>query len=224
MRHHAGRLHLAVLLALPSFVAAHDVIFLLTYGARNAAMVLSRDGHGAQWIATVVSAAMTVTVLIGVGTWRLLTLAGEARAAGAARQGNAPLRLPRSLGALGRELLALWPVVLLGAIAMFVITENVERLVVGQPAPGLAVLASNAYVDAPLVLAAISGLVSLVAALYAWERDVLVRRIALARRRWQRRSAVVRPANHPPIPRRPLSGQHLARRAPPAFAPLTLQA
>lgn len=217
MRHQSGRLRLALLLALPSFVAAHDLIFLVSYGARNVGAALSRDGHGAQWMATVVSAAMTTTVLLGIGAWRLLGLAREAReTASSADRRRTPLRL----APLGRELVALWPLVFIGAAALFVVVENLERLVIGQAPPGLGVLVSAGLVDAPLILATVSGVVALVVALYAWRRDVLVQRIAMARQRWARHASVPLPPIHELPRRRSLSGTRLIGRAPPAFARL----
>lgn len=223
MRHLGGRLRLAVLLALPAFVAAHDLIFLATYGARNLGTALSRDGHGPQWMATVVTAAMTGTVLVGVGVWRLLTLAQEARTARRAVAAGRVGHPQRSLSVLARELLILWALVGIGAIAMFVTAENLERIIIGQPAPGLAVLASSQYVDAPLVLAVVAGLVAMVAALYTWERDVLIRRIALAGR-WTRRATAMALSRDPFPHRRSLSGVRLAGRAPPLSARVPIQA
>ena len=217
MRLHARRLRLAVLLALPAFVAAHDLIFLITYGARNVGTALSRGGHGAQWMATVVSAAMTATVFLGMGAWRLVALAREARDA---RRSGAEERAAHSgsFSTFAREVLVLWFPVFLGAIAMFVTAENIEHMIIGQPAPGMAVLASAAYLDAPLVLALVSGLVALIAALYAWERDILVREITSWRSRWAPRPKGVAPAADPFPHRRSLSGVRLAGRAPPDIA------
>jgi hypothetical protein len=217
MRLPQGPLRLAILLALPSFVAAHDVIFLVAYGARNVTLALARDGHGMQWMATVVSAAMTATFLLGVGAWRLFALSSEAREASrTAPNLHGPLRVQ----ALAREVLALWPLVFMAAVSLFIAVENLERSMIGQPAPGLAVLASAGYLVAPLILAAVSGLVSLVAALYAWRRDFLIRRIALSRHRWERPPRMVAPVGDPLPHRTSVAGLRLAGRAPPSLAPL----
>ena len=215
-----GRLRLAILLALPSFVAAHDVIFLITYGARNVTVALARDGHGVQWMATVVSAAMTATFLLGLGAWRLTALSREARQLRGSHGTGVGPHAPLRVKPLVHGVLAVWPLVFVAAVSLFVAVENLERAMIGQQPPGLAVLASAGYVAAPLILAAVSGLVSLVVGLYAWRRDTLIRRIALARLRWGRSPRMSPPVTDP-LPRRTsLTGLRLAGRAPPLLAPL----
>ena len=172
------------ILALVAFVLAHNLLFLLRYGSSYSAF-LERTGHGSAWASTVLIVAALATGLALASTARLVALsaiAGQLEA-GAIRVRSGQVRdyMVHVRGAL----LA----ILLLALTLFVGYENVERVAVGLPAPGLGVL--NLTDGATIaVFAIVPLLTALVEALYRWRRDVLTAQICAARVRWHRRARV----------------------------------
>ncbi|MFI5254400.1 MAG: hypothetical protein ACHQ15_02945 [Candidatus Limnocylindrales bacterium] len=202
-------------LALVAFVLAHDVIFLLTYGAA-AGTALAQSGHDARWTATVVVVAELGFALLVAGVARLSHLSGLA----GSFNDSGDTVAARPVGRLLEHVLRGWLVVFPFALVLFVGNENLERLNAGLPAPGLGVLGPLGYPGSLFVIAAVSLLVALVDALYRWRLEVLVARIEAARARWARaRQASPRPRFPWVEPRHGSIVGHLsAGRAPPAGA------
>ncbi len=204
------------MLALVAFVLAHDAIYLATYGSSYDA-VLARTGHGGRWEATVATALVLAALLVGASLARLLFLVR------ATRQLNDEA-IPRAgwnPRFFLREVRDALPLVFVGALTLFVVAENLERVSAGLAAPGLSVLGSQGYVGTIPILAAVSLVVSLVEALYRWRRDDLIARIAAAVRARRLRSVgpVARrfgPWSNPRL--RSIAGHHVAGRAPPVAA------
>lgn len=165
-------------MTLVALVIAHNLVFLLAYGpAYDEA--LAHSGHDGAWgnaVAVVLTAAFG---LVGLGTWRLYRLGIVARAR-APREGGRGLRE----SGFARRVVALWLCLAGATTLLFVVQENLERQHVGATPPGLAVLWSAEYPNAPLVIAAVALAVATVVALFRWRRDVLVARIAAARSLW----------------------------------------
>jgi len=175
------------ILALVAFVLAHNLLFLLRYGSSYSAF-LERTGHGSAWASTVLIVAALATGLALASTARLVALSAIAGPleAGAIRVRSGQVRdyMVHVRGAL----LA----ILLLALTLFVGYENVERVAVGLPAPGLGVL--NLTDGATIaVFAIVPLLTALVEALYRWRRDVLTAQICAARVRWHRRARAIEP-------------------------------
>jgi hypothetical protein len=204
-----------VVLVLVALVVAHDVVFLLTYGA-GYDEALARSGHDGSWAMAVVVVLAAGVGFFGLASWRLYRLGVVARViVPAAGRGSL-----RTTG-VGWRLVGLWLRLYAATTLLFVIQENLEHQRIGQALPGLSVLGSGEYSDAALVIAVVTIAVAVVGTLFRWRRDVLVARILSALQRRQRRLERVLP--RPALTRdgRPESfvGRGLAVRAPPVPAP-----
>jgi hypothetical protein len=208
------RLHGFGAMTLVALVVAHNLVFLLTYGA-GYDEALAHSGHDGSWgtaVGVVLGAGIALLLL---ASWRLYRLGLIARATLPPAGTYAP-----SAGDFGRRLVELWWRLTAATTLLFVAQENLEHQRAGEALPGLAVLGSAEYRDAALVIAGVALVVALVGALFRWRRDVLIARIATALRRLRLRpeSAVRRPAAT--RDRRPESpvGLGLGVRAPPLSA------
>lgn len=200
------------LLAAVTFVLAHDIAFLLTYGSSWQAL-LARTGHGNAWNETVLVVVGVAMALAVAGLARLVRLARTARRLDGDRSA-VPAGGPGALVVdLRRAWLAIFPI----SLALFLVVENVERLSVGLPAPGLDVMGSLGFAGIAVLFGVVAGLTALVDALYRWRRAVLIARIEAARRRRARASAVGARPNVPWVERRhaAIAGHRIAGRAPP---------
>ena len=161
-----------------AFVVAHNLVFLLAYGARFEE-ALAHTGHGETWgtaVAVVLSAAAG---LVGLGAWRLYRLGLVVRSG--ARTAGSLHPAPRDVA---RRLFVLWLRLAAATTLVFVVQENLEHQAAGLGLPGLSVLGSADYPNAAYVILAIALAVALVVSLFRWRRDVLVARIAAARAPW----------------------------------------
>ncbi len=163
-------------MALVALVIAHNLVFLLAYGA-GYEEALAHSGHGDAWQGAVVAVLAGGLGLFVTALWRLhrlRLLAGpRRRVAGAALTPS----LRRFLGAL----LWLWLRLTVVSTSLFVIQENVEHAQSGEPLPGLGVLGSAEYPHGALVVAGIALAVAFVGGLLRWSRALLVARITAAR-------------------------------------------
>jgi hypothetical protein len=202
-------------LALVAFVLAHNAIFLIAYRA-SFATALARSGHDEHWTATVIVAAELALALFVAGIARLVQLRRLVRALDGDRFAGPDDGWP----GLRRHLVRGWLVMFPVTLALFVGAENLERVNVGLPAPGLGVLDAVGYPASMLILAAASLLVALVEALYRWRHEVLVARIRAARRRWARSTGSLGRREFPWVERRhgSIAGHRIAGRAPPLGA------
>jgi hypothetical protein len=196
------------LLALAVFVLGHDLLFLLAGGA-NYRAVLAASGHGSIWDITVMTVVGAAAGLTGLGLRRLVVLSRLAR-------GIDPVSADAEHGVphLLWQTLRLWATILPIALLLLVANENLERAAIGVPLPGLGIIVAAGPIFAAVALA-----VAIVAALYGWRRDLLISRLAAARRTWLRSTTL----HHPRLPwvdRRPgsIAGRRLAGRAPPSMA------
>jgi hypothetical protein len=165
-------------MTLASLVVAHNLVFLLAYGA-GFEEALAHSGHDGAWgtaVAVVLSSALS---LLGLGTWRLYRLGVIARSHGAS-EGN----LQPAPSGFGGRLVRSWISLTSATALLFVIQENLERQHMGEPLPGLAVLGSGEYANAAFVIAAVALAVAFVVALFRWRRDVLIARIAAVGAQW----------------------------------------
>jgi hypothetical protein len=196
------------LLSLAAFVLGHDLLFLLASGP-NFRIALQQSGHGAVWDTTVMTAIGAAAVLAGLAVRRLVALSQLAR--GFEDRAEAADRRPARMI---RQVLRLWAVILTVALVLLVVNENLERAAIGLPLPGVGVL-----LPAIPIFAAVALAVAVVAALYGWRRDLLVSRLAAARRPWRMAKAHTYP-QQPWVNRRPGSnvGRRQAGRAPPSVA------
>jgi hypothetical protein len=200
------------ILAAVTFVLAHDLAFLLTYGSSWQAL-LARTGHGDGWTDTVRIVAGLSAALVFVGVWRLARLARTARRLDR-NESLAPQAGARFLGGhVRRSWLAIFP----AALVLFIVVENLERISVGLPAPGLDVMGSLGFPGIAVLFALVAAATALVDALYRWRRAVLIGRIEAARRRPARTAAVGARPNAPWVERRhaAIAGHRIAGRSPP---------
>jgi hypothetical protein len=202
-------------MTLVSLVVAHDLVFLLTYGA-GYEDALAQTGHDGSW-ATAVAVVLAAGIgLFGLATWRLYRLGVVARSIDPATR-----RHTSSAPGFGRRLFGLWWRLWAATTILFVIQENIEHQRIGEALPGLSVLGSGEYSDAALVIAVVTLAVAVVAALFRWRRDLLVARIASASERRHARPGRTLPRPAATRDGRPESfvGRGLAVRAPPLPAP-----
>ena len=196
-------------MGLLTLVLAHNLVFVVGYGAayREA---LSRTGHGGAWTTAVVVVLALGLGLLLAAAGRIAALTGQARALGSVPGGL------RSRPAFLPGLVFLWMRLALTGAALYTVQENIEHLRAGADLPGLAVLAPSGRSDTLVIVAAVAAGVALVGQLFRWRRAVLSARIAAARLRLPRATAsFARPPQD--ASRRPSSilGQRLAVRAPP---------
>jgi hypothetical protein len=200
-------------MTLVALVVAHNLVFLLAYGA-GYDEALAHSGHDAAWrtaVAVVIAAGFG---LLALAIWRLHRLGLIARTV-APTEG----RLDPGASDFGRCLAGLWLRLTGATTLLFVVQENLEHQRAGEALPGLAVLGSTAYPDAILVIACVALAIALVGALLHWRRDLLVARIAGALRQARQRPAPVLRRPVADRDRRPGSiiGRGLALRAPPVL-------
>ena len=204
-----------LILTLVALVVAHDLVFLLTYGA-GYDEALAQSGHDGSW-ATAVAVVLAAGIgLFGLATWQLYRLGVVARSID-----PAAVRRSSSASGLAWRLLGLWWRLYATTTFLFVIQENVEHQRIGEALPGLSVLGSGEYSDAAFVIAIVTLAVAAVGALFRWRRDLLVARIASARQAEYRLIERVLPRPAATRDGRPESfvGRGLAVRAPPSPAP-----
>jgi hypothetical protein len=196
-------------MGLLTLVLAHNLVFVVGYGAayREA---LSRSGHGGAWTTAVVMVLALGLGLLLAAAWRILGLTRQARALGPVAA--APQAQPNFLPGF----VSLWARLALAGTALYTVQENIEHVRAGADLPGLAVLAPAGGPDTVVIVAAVAAGVALVGQLFRWRRAVLTARIAAARLRLPRAAASL-PRPLQDAGRRPSSilGQRLAVRAPP---------
>jgi len=206
-------------LSLAALILGHHLVFLTAYGPEYWTM-LERTGHGPVWAITVATVAILSAGLVFLALRRLASLRRQARTV----QENGATVRDASLRDLAGVVTRLWCLVVVVSLALFVLNENLERIAIGVPAPGIAILASGIGHTSPiLVFMAVSAAVALVAGLYRWRRDVLLARVRAGRLTWDR-LAHARPPRPSLLPRRrPRSvvGSRLAGRAPPLLPRLS---
>jgi hypothetical protein len=206
----------SAVLQLAALVLAHQLVYLARYGSLYGE-ALVHSGHGDAWNAAASTSLVLAAGLAVLGLARLHRLGVLARRATEASQdvrGGLPLR------ALAGAFARVAPRVALLQLVLLSVQENLEHVAIGRPAPGAAILFSPEYAGGAWIALAVSLAASLVAALFAWRRDVLLARLRAARaalprptRSAQKPSGVV---VRPPI--ESLLGRRSALRAPPAIA------
>jgi hypothetical protein len=203
----------AIAMALGAFVLTHNVIFLAGYRqAFGAAMASTGHDHG--WT---------------IGALASLTLAGSFLLAAArrlhelrhlAKEAAAPT-VPTEPGrrAFLQRWLTSWVALAVATAILFVLEENAEAAHIHAALPGIGVLASAAYPNAVVIIAAVALGVSLVAAILGWRSSILIARIEAARAAVSPRSPLTFPTPEG-IARRlgSILGRRHAGRAPPALA------
>ena len=209
-----ARLATAAVLQLGALVLAHQLVFLARYGSQYGE-ALVHSGHGDAWAVAALTSLLLVVGLAGIGLVRLHRLGVLVRHA--ASVGN---RVPANLRAatFARAFLGLAPRVAVLQLVLLSAQENIERVWIGQAAPGPAVLFSPQYAGGAWIAIAVSLVVSLVAALFEWRRDALLARLRAARASlpWPSSAAPTRPGVIVRQPVDSLLGRRAAMRAPPA--------
>jgi hypothetical protein len=201
-------------LAIVAFILAHDIAFLLTYGGSWQAL-LARTGHGEGWTDTVIAVTGIALALGAAGIARLSQLARLARRLEAGPEVTAGADMSALAAGLRQSWLVIFPV----SIALFLVVENVERMSVGLPPPGLDVMGPMGVAGICTLFALVACIPALVDALYRWRRAVLIARIRAARAGRARSITATRRPDVPWVDRRhgSISGHGIAGRAPPAL-------
>jgi hypothetical protein len=210
------RLATAGVLQLAALVLAHQLVYLARYGSLYGE-ALVHSGHGDAWNAAVLTSLLLAAGLVGLGLARLHRLGALARSA-TPTSGGPRGQLPHR--ALLSAFLRLAPRVAVLQLVLLSTQENIEHAVAGQPIPGAGILFSPEYAGGAWIAIAVALVVSLVAALFAWRRDVLLARLRAARAALPRASASA-PRRTGVVARQPVEsilGRQSALRAPPALA------
>lgn len=203
----------AAALQLVALVLAHELVFLARYGSLYGE-ALVHAGHGETWNAAVTTSLVLALGFAGLGALRLARLGLLVRRHGPAPEATTAGLEPRPLL---RAWLRIGPrIALLGAVLLSV-QENLERVAIGQAAPGPGILLTPDYAGGLWITLAVGLAVGLVAALFDWRRRVLLAKLRAARPSVprgatlrQRRPGV---AVAPPV--ESLIGRGFALRAPP---------
>jgi hypothetical protein len=199
-----------------ALVVAHNLVFLLAYGA-GFDEALAHTGHDGTWgtaVAVVVTAAFG---LVGLGAWRLYRLGVVAGSLTTTEESLHPEPI-----VFARRLVGLWLRLAATTTLIFVVLENLEHQHAGLGLPGLSVLESAEYPHASFVIAAIALAVAFLVSLFRWRRDVLVARIAAARGPWFRARQAIKARQAIWVDRRRASivARQFSGRAPPQFSTL----
>lgn len=211
-----ARLAGTAVLQLAALVLAHQLIYLARYGSRYGE-ALVHSGHGDAWNAAALTSLILAAGLAGLGLMRLHRLGVLARGASVAR-GRLWGQLPR--GALLGTVVRLAPRVAVFQLVLLSAQENIEHALIGQPVPGMGILFTPEYAGGAWIAIALSLVVSLVAALFAWRRDALLARLRAAHAALPRVSTSA-PRRSGVVLRQPVEsilGRQSALRAPPALA------
>ena len=199
------------MLAAVTFVLAHDLAFLLTYGSSWQAL-LARTGHGDGWTDTVLIVAGLAAALAFAGAWRIARLARTARRLDggdfAPRAGARAL-----LGHLRRAWLAIFP--RRSCCSSSSRTSSGCRW--ASPRPGSTSWGRSGSRGSRCSSLLVAAGTALVDALYRWRREVLLARIEAARSRRTRTAATNGRPNAPWVERRhaAIADHRIAGRAPP---------
>jgi hypothetical protein len=203
-------------LQLGALVLAHQLVYLARYGSLYGE-ALVHAGHGDGWNAAVLISLLLAAALVGLGLARLLrlgVLAGGRSAANKRPMGDLPRR------ALLAAFLRLAPRVAVLQLVLLSTQENIEHAAMGQPVPGAGILLSPEYAGGAWIAIAVALVVSLVAAVFTWRRDVLLARLRAAHAALPRTTASA-PRRTGVLARHPVEsiiGRQSALRAPPALA------
>jgi hypothetical protein len=207
-------------LQLLALVLAHELVFLARYGSRYGEELV-HSGHGAAWTTAVVTSLGLGAGLVLLGILRLAWLGVLVRRSGPPPPATNGLRRGGlQPGALLRAFVRIAPRAALVSAALLSIQENVEHAAIGQPMPGPGILLSPEYPLGLWITVSVALLVSIIAALFEWRRDVLLRRLRAARaaRPHPREAALRRPGLLVLPPLESLLGRRSALRAPPAVS------
>jgi hypothetical protein len=198
-----------------SLVLSHNLAFLATYGAGSEA-ALRATGHDEGWTSAV-RAVIAIFFLLGsVGLVRLLGLWRTARRV----ERESGMQPRTDWQSFGRAVFVIWAWLGVVTAAWFLLQENVERIAIGQPVPGLQPLLEDGPTGPLAIIAVISLVLAFIGGLFGWGIAALRARIAaaIAPRGRHRPARVGRPQIAEPHRSNVLS-RNLGLRAPPS--PLT---
>ena len=180
------RLPLTVLV-LAVLLAAHQLVYLATYGWRGVELALSSTGHDGYWliIGALVTLALGIALLFGLRHW--LALRAEL---------GASVRRPLPAASIDwsffrATVLRLTPRLALSALGLFLVQENVEHYIhhAGH-LPGLAVWFGPEYVATVPIFLLVSAVVAFITSLLRLGLATLARLVAALRRYRPERGAV----------------------------------
>lgn len=158
-------------LILVAVVLAHELTYLLAHGLTGYEAAMADAAHERYWttlVLTVIAIACAIAVVVARQLIRLHRLAAQLDDVGI-----------QSSASFSGLVARLWRRVAFGALAIYLIQENVESITAGQPIPGLRVLAGDHAIALP-VIALVALTLAVVGALVVWKREALLDRIRSA--------------------------------------------
>jgi hypothetical protein len=192
-------------------VAAHQATYLLGFGAEGYGEAVGAGGHDGYW------APLVVLVLLAGAGLAAVTIRELRRLTASAAHLQASWHPGRELRSFAWGTGALWLRLVLATTIVYVIQENIERVLVGQTPSGIDALTVHGLLPV-LVILVTSLTVAIVAALARWHCEALLARLA---RRTQdtrrRRPQSLRPAMTTRLPRHSTPAAR-GSRAPPVVA------
>jgi hypothetical protein len=178
------RLRFPALATLGALVA-HDAVFAAQFGLgpdRDVALAATTHDY---WPAFVVVTLLVVIAAAGTAITGVLRLHRLVRGLPATSRSSGTTRYLR-------EVVHLWPRLLLVVAGAFLLQENVEHLAAGHDLPGLWALSGPGYPLAIPVLVAVTGLLAVIGGWLQWHRESLIRRLRAAQASLARRHRVSR--------------------------------
>ena len=178
-----------VMLTLAVLLLAHQLVYLVTFGAPGMEDALSSVGHDAYWLLTAVTVATALGAGVLAGLRRWLILRAAINRLPRAQRVRSSIDWPSFRSSAGR----LAPRLALAALFIFFIQENLEHLSLGSgDLPGLRVLTGEEYVGTLPIFALVAGIVATVVSLLRLGLALLERQLESAARQ--------RPEPNPPLP------------------------
>lgn len=167
-----------------SLLVGHEAVYTIRYGlGETLSRQMTARGHDGYWPLFTLLAGLALAVLLASATlrqWRLITRA---------RSLILPARAGRHVRSLAAEWRGMAPRLLVALLLLFLLQENIERILTSGQADGLdAFLAPDSLLALP-TLALVAAVAAFAGALVRWREQMLEARVGQALRARRPRTA-----------------------------------